>query len=314
MMHYIQNTLDGVWQNFLLWVDTSKNHKEDMSSERFNWVRNIPFLLLHLLALLAFFVDFSITALALCLACYFVRMFAITGFYHRYFAHKTFKTSRTVQFIFALIGNMSAQRGALWWAAHHRAHHQYSDTEKDLHSPKQRGFWWSHMGWFTCDASFAAPKQRIKDWVKFPELVWLDRFDAFAPILMIALLFGFGELVGYLWPSLNASGVQWVVWGFFVSTVLLSHGTFTINSLGHVWGKRRFDTKDDSRNNGFLALITLGEGWHNNHHRWSASARQGFYWWEVDITYMLLKAMSYVGLVWDIKPVPQKVLDEGRVR
>lgn len=301
-----------VSNNLMQWFDTSIDYKEDMSSERFNWLRNVPFILLHLLALLAFWVEFSPVAIVVCLLSFWLRMFAITGFYHRYFAHKTFQTSRVVQFLFALIGNMSAQRGPLWWAGHHRAHHKYSDTEKDLHSPEQRGFWWSHMGWFTCDASFATPKERIKDWLKFPELVWLDRFDSFAPFLLIGLMFVGGQLASWLFPSLETSGLQWVVWGFFVSTVLLSHATFTINSLGHVWGKKRFKTNDDSRNNGVLALITLGEGWHNNHHRWSASARQGFYWWEIDITYIILKLMSYVGLVWDIKPVPQKILDEGR--
>ncbi|MBE0482376.1 MAG: acyl-CoA desaturase [Bacterioplanes sp.] len=302
----------SVWRNILRWFDSDAQADEPMTSTEFNWVRVLPFIILHLLCLVALFIDVSTTAIVVCLGLFWLRLFAITAFYHRYFSHRSFKTNRFWQFIFALLGNMAAQRGALWWAAHHRCHHQHADTDEDLHSPVKRGFWWSHMGWFTCDASFKTQYHRIKDLAKFPELRWLNRYDGFAPLLLIALLYGIGEWLAYSAPQLATNGLQLVVWGFFISTVMLFHATVTINSLGHIWGKKRFATQDESRNNAFLALLTLGEGWHNNHHRWAVSTRQGFYWWEIDITYYILKIMSWLGIVWDLNPVPKHVLEEGR--
>ncbi len=298
--------------NIVRWFDSYAGAEENMTSTEFNWVRVVPFILLHLACAGVLITGTSTTAVVVCLALFWVRMFAITAFYHRYFAHRSYKTNRFWQFIFALLGNMSAQRGPLWWAAHHRAHHQHSDTEEDLHSPVQRGFWWSHMGWFTCDASFRTQLHRIKDFARFPELRFLDRYDSFAPLLLIVLLFVSGEALAAWAPQLETSGLQLVVWGFVISTVFLFHATVTINSLGHIWGSRRFNTKDHSRNNALLALLTLGEGWHNNHHRWAVSARQGFYWWEIELSYMVLKAMSWVGIVYDLSPVPRQVLEEGR--
>ena len=242
---------------------------------------------------------------------YFVRMFAITGFYHRYFSHRTFQTSRFVQFVFAVWGNTAIQRGALWWAAVHRHHHKHSDDEHDAHSPRQRGFWWAHIGWMTTSKNFPTDYATIKDLAKYPELVFLNRFDLIVPALFGASLWGLGAAMNYFWPSLGTSGAQIFVWGFFVSTAVLLHGTLFINSLAHVWGRKRFRTDDDSRNSMLLALITLGEGWHNNHHRYMASARQGFYWWELDITYYLLKVFAWCGLIWDLKPVPQSIYAEA---
>lgn len=299
-------------KDIISWFDSEASETDNMTSEHINWLRVIPFALVHIIALAAFFVDAPATALITCAVLFWLRLFAITGFYHRYFSHKSFKTSRLVQFIFAFIGNMSAQRGPLWWAGHHRIHHQHSDQSDDLHSPRQRGFWWSHMGWFMCDASFKTPKDKIKDFLKYPEIVWLNRYDSFAPFLLIGVLLIAGELLAAFAPSLNTNGVELTIWGFFVSTVLLFHSTVTINSLCHVWGSRRFNTRDDSRNNALLALLTLGEGWHNNHHRYSGSTRQGFYWWEIDITYMILRVMSWLGLVWDLRAVPERVLKEGK--
>lgn len=304
----------SLMRNILRWFDSWAGADEELTSTEFNWVRVLPFIALHLACLAAFFIDVSTTAIVVCLGLFWLRLFAITAFYHRYFSHRSYKTNRFWQFIFALLGNMSAQRGPLWWAAHHRAHHQHADTEEDLHSPVQRGFWWSHAGWFTCDASFRTQLHRIKDFARFPELRWLDRYDAFAPALLVALLYGGGELLAHYQPQLNTNGVQLVIWGFFISTVMLFHATVTINSLGHIWGSKRFNTNDESRNNPFLALLTLGEGWHNNHHRWAVSCRQGFYWWELDITWMILKAMSWVGIVRELNPVPAHVLAEGRLK
>lgn len=297
--------------NITRWFDSYAGNDAPMTSTQFNWVRVIPFLILHLACFAAFWTGVSTVALVTCLGLFWLRMFAITAFYHRYFAHRSYKTNRFWQFIFALLGNMSAQRGPLWWAAHHRAHHQHSDTEEDLHSPVQRGFWWSHMGWFTCDASFKTQLHRIKDFARFPELKFLDRFDSFAPLLLIVILYIAGELMAAFAPGMNTNGAQMVVWGFVISTVILFHSTVTINSLGHIWGSRRFKTKDGSRNNGVLALLTLGEGWHNNHHRWAVSARQGFYWWEIDMTHYGVVLLSWLRVVWDIRGPGPTVLHEG---
>ncbi|APR66233.1 acyl-CoA desaturase [Thalassolituus oleivorans] len=302
----------SLWKNVQRWIDSSIDNDEPMTSTEFNWVRTMPFIILHLACFGVLVTGVSTTAVVVCLALFWLRLFAITAFYHRYFSHRSYKTSRPAQFIFALLGNMSAQRGPLWWAAHHRAHHQHADTDDDLHSPVKRGFWWSHAGWFTCDASFKTQMHRINDFAKYPELRWLDRYDIFAPMLLLALLFVAGELLAAFAPALETNGLQLIVWGFVISTVILFHSTVTINSLGHIWGKKRFNNKNESRNNAILALLTLGEGWHNNHHRWAVSARQGFYWYEIDITYGILKVMSWMGIVWDLSPVPAHVLEEGR--
>ena len=292
----------------LRWVDAEADQGDPTSAD---WVRKAPFVVLHLSCLLVLAVGWSPVAVAIAGALYLVRMFAITAFYHRYFSHKAFKTSRVVQFLGALIGVASVQRGPLWWAAHHRAHHRHSDTEDDVHSPVQTGFLHSHMGWIFEGRNFRTRTELVKDFARFPELRLLDRFDLVAPLLAIPALYGLGAWLAATWPQLGTSGMQVLVWGFSVSTVVLYHMTFTINSLAHRWGSRPFETKDDSRNNPLLALFTLGEGWHNNHHHYQASARQGFRWWELDPTYYVLKVMSWVGLVWDVKPVPRRVLERG---
>lgn len=275
-------------------------------------VRCIPYLAMHLCCLFALSVGVSPLAIGVAVGAYLVRMFAITGFYHRYFSHRTFKTSRFWQFVFAFIGACSVQRGPIWWAAHHRFHHRHSDTAKDPHSPHMFSFFWSHTAWFMSHRHFSTRSGLVKDWTEYPELRILDRFDILAPTLYALALFGIGEWLAAYHPSWGTDGWQLLIWGFCISTVVLYHATFSINSLAHRWGTRRFDTKDHSRNNGFLALITLGEGWHNNHHRYPGSVDQGFYWWEVDITSMILKGMSRLGMVWDLKPVPEKILKEGR--
>lgn len=264
----------------------------------FDKIGLIPFVLCHVAVLGAFFSGVTWQAVLVCIALYWVRMFGVTAGYHRYFAHRSFETSRPVAFVLAFLAQTTAQKGALWWASHHRAHHLYSDTERDLHSPRQHGFLHAHLGWIfqtTDDTDW----KRIRDFAKYPELVWLDKYYLVPPTLLaIAVFLVFG------WSGLFI--------GFFLSTVLTWHGTFFINSLAHVWGKRRFPTKDDSRNNFVLALITMGEGWHNNHHHHMQSARQGFYWWEVDLTYYLLVGLEKLGMIWNLKRPPAAVLEAGR--
>ncbi|MGE3724893.1 MAG: acyl-CoA desaturase [Candidatus Sericytochromatia bacterium] len=262
------------------------------------------FILMHLACLGAFFVGVSPVAVAMAVALYLIRMFAITAFYHRYFSHRAFKTSRWAQFLFGFLGATSAQQGPLWWAEKHRHHHKYSDMPEDLHSPLQSGFFMSHIGWVPLLKNVGTDYRKIPDLAKFPELVWLDKNHILPPVILAGSLWGLGSVLEHFWPALGSNGMQMLVWGFFVSTVVLYHGTFTINSLCHVWGSRRYATKDDSRNNFWLALITLGEGWHNNHHYYATSARQGFFWWEIDISYYLLRLLGVLGIVWDFKQVP----------
>jgi stearoyl-CoA desaturase (delta-9 desaturase) len=293
------------WVSLLRWFDNSTGeelHEDD--AQRIDWLRVIPFIGMHIAAGFAVVVGFSWFAFGVAVALYALRMFAITAFYHRYFSHKSFKTSRPVQFLFALIGTASVQRGPLWWAAHHRSHHRHADTEQDVHSPVTQSFFRSHMGWFLTRSGFRTDTSRIPDLVKFPELRLLDRFDVLVAIALATALFLLGGYLERSHPELGTNAAQLLIWGFFVSTVVLFHATVSINSLAHRFGTRRYATDDNSRNNGLLALITFGEGWHNNHHHFPASARQGFFWWEFDFTWYVLKVMSWLRLVWDLKPVP----------
>ncbi len=255
---------------------------------------------MHFGAVIALWMGARPIDLAICFGLYFIRMFAITGGYHRYFSHRGYKTSRAFQFLLALIGTTATQKGPLWWAAVHRRHHRESDTVRDVHSPVQRGFWWSHMGWIIANEHEEYDPSEVKDLYKYPELRWLDRYHVI-PVLVL------------LGTCTAVAGLRGLCWWYCVSTVLLMHGTFTINSLSHVWGHRRFNTSDDSRNNPILALVTLGEGWHNNHHRYMQTANQGFYWWQVDIAYYIIKALSFVGITRELRLPPQRILDEGRL-
>ncbi|WP_428992430.1 acyl-CoA desaturase [Rhodanobacter denitrificans] len=295
------------------WFDTSAAVTIDESREdRIDWLRAAPFIVMHLACIGVIWVGVSPIALIVAATLYAVRMFALTAFYHRYFSHRTFQTSRVVQFGFALIGASCVQRGPLWWAAHHRHHHRVTDTPDDPHSPRVHGFLWSHVGWFLTPRNFRTDLARVPDLAKFPELRWLDRFDIAIPVLLAMALYGLGTLLQHVAPQLGTTGGQLLTWGFFVSTIVLFHATVTINSLAHRFGKRRFDTKDDSRNNVWLALLTFGEGWHNNHHFFPGSSRQGFRWWEVDLTWYGLKLMSALGLVHGLKAVPAWVLARSR--
>jgi len=283
-------------------------------ADRVDWKRCIPFIILHIGCLAVFWVGFSWTALVAAVLLYAVRMFAVTAFYHRYLSHRSYRTSRPMQFLFAVLGNSSCQRGPIWWASVHRHHHKHSDEAVDPHSPRMHGFLWSHIGWLTSEKNFPTDYSRVPDLAKFPELVFLNRFDQIVPLAYGALIWLAGWLMEQYAPGLGTNGPQLFVWGFFISTVVLLHATFFINSLAHVLGSQRFETGDDSRNNFALALLTLGEGWHNNHHRFAHAARQGFYWWEVDISYYLLKLMSWFGLVWDLRAVPESVYAEARTQ
>jgi stearoyl-CoA desaturase (delta-9 desaturase) len=267
----------------------------DTDLDRPQWVKSIPFLLVHGVALATpFLVPPTWRLAGLALAVYSVCMFGITAGFHRYFSHRAFRTGRAFQFVLALLGTLSVQKGVLWWAAHHRDHHRYSDGEMDVHSPVQRGFWWSHVGWILAARYDRTRSDRVKDLTRFPELAFLDRFAVVVPLSFAAALFA-------------AGGLPAILWGFFVPVVVAWHVTFSINSVAHVLGSRRYPTADDSRNNPILALLTFGEGWHNNHHFYATTANQGWFWWELDITYLALRALSVTGLVWDLRTPPPHV-------
>lgn len=253
----------------------------------------IPFIAIHLAVFGALWSGVTLGAAIACAALYFVRMFAVTAGYHRYFSHRTFRTSRPFQFILAVLAQTSAQKGVLWWAAHHRRHHKHSDELQDPHSPVQRGFWYAHVGWIF-DHTGETDERMVRDLLRYPELRWLNRYYLVPPTVLALLLLA----------TLGWSGF---FVGFMLSTVLLWHGTFVINSLAHVIGRRRFATKDESRNSLILALITLGEGWHNNHHRYPGSTRQGFRWWEIDVTYYVLRALQALRIVWDLREPPDRI-------
>ena len=257
------------------------------------------FLLVHLAALGVFALGFSWTGVALCLGSYFLRMFAITAGFHRYFSHRTFRLARLPQFLLALLGQTAAQKGVLWWASNHRHHHRYSDRPEDIHSPLQGGFWWSHMGWILSPDCAPTDLSRVPDLAKYPELRWLDR-NEYLP----TIVYGVGLFLAFGWTGL--------FYGYFLSTVLLWHGTFSINSVMHVFGRRAFATTDDSRNSFLFALVNMGEGWHNNHHWAPGSAAQGFRWWQVDATYALLWLGERLGLVSELRRPPERWREAAR--
>jgi stearoyl-CoA desaturase (delta-9 desaturase) len=249
----------------------------------------IPFVLLHLAVGTVFFYPPNRQWLLWLAATYCLRMFGITAGYHRYFSHRSYRLGRIGQFLMAFLAQTSGQKGVLWWAAQHRHHHRNSDLEEDIHSPWQRGFWWSHAGWILSNEHDSYDPKKVADLARFPELRWLDRYHL-VPTALFALI------------VLLIGGPGAFVWGYIVSSVVLYHCTFAINSLAHLFGTRRFDTPDQSRNNWLLAVLTFGEGWHNNHHFSMGSCRQGYRWWEIDVTYWVLKAMALIGLVRDVRP------------
>jgi stearoyl-CoA desaturase (delta-9 desaturase) len=270
-------------------------HETDHGHDDIVYPSAIPFILVHLACIAAIWSGITWQAVVIGVVLYWLRIFAIGAGYHRYFSHRAYSTSRVFQFILALLAQTSAQKSVLWWAAKHRHHHLHSDTGQDVHSPRQTGFLYSHVGWIFARRNASTDLIKVDDLARYPELKWLHRLELLPAIALGTLCF---LIAG--WPGL--------VVGFFWSTVLVYHATFCINSLAHVRGKKRYVTGDDSRNNWLLALFTMGEGWHNNHHAYQSSVRQGFKWWEIDPTYYVLKTLSFVRVVWDLKTPPAQVL------
>ena len=276
---------------------SSDEYPRWLDDKHYELIGAIPFLFFHLSVIGIYWSGVTTEAIICCVTLFLIRMWGVTGGYHRYFSHRTFETSRIFQFILAFIAQTSAQKGVLWWAAHHRRHHKYSDRKGDIHSPIRDGFFFSHVGWLFIVGCPNTDYARIQDFAQFPELRLLNRLWVLPPLLLglsVYLLLG--------WSGLFV--------GFFLSTIAVFHSTFFVNSLAHIFGKRRFNTKDQSRNSFLLSILTLGEGWHNNHHHYQSSARNGFYWWEIDITYYILKILGWLGLIWNIRPVPSQILQK----
>ena len=260
------------------------------------------FWLVQASALLVLLVPFTWPLLALWAVSHFLRAMGLTLAFHRYFAHRAFQMNRLARFVWTFVGTAAMQKGPLWWAGHHVNHHRYADRDGDPHSPMVSGFYYAHVGWFLNDAKhdrIAATNPVIRDFSKFPEISFLNTYFFVPPLLLAVVLF-------------LAGGMPWLVWGFCLPTMTLAHATFAINTVNHMFGSRRFDTIDESRNNVLTAVFAVGEGWHNNHHRYQRAARNGFYWSEFDPTWYAIKAMQTVGLAWDVQPVPARIYEEAR--
>jgi stearoyl-CoA desaturase (delta-9 desaturase) len=249
--------------------------------------------LFHIIPFAGFFLPISFIDWIVCISLYFGRIFFIGAGYHRYFAHRTFKTSRVVQFLLAFLAQTSGQRGVITWASNHRHHHRFSDQKEDYHSPKQYGFWYSHIGWVLKDGS-ESDLSNVKDLLRYPELRFLEKYHLLPTILLALACYFYG-------------GWSMLVIGYFLSSLLVYHVTWSINSINHIWGNVRYKTTDTSKNNWFMSIISLGESWHNNHHYYQNSTRQGFFWYEIDITYYILKFLSLFHIVWKLNPVPEKI-------
>lgn len=272
------------------------------------WIGLIGFTLIQVGALIGiFFVPADVFSVSLAIFFYIIRMFGITGGFHRYFAHRSYKTSRVFQFILGILGTFAAQRGPIWWASHHRIHHRYSDQKQDVHSPSN-GLFQSHIGWIFMEKNLNIDWKYANDWKKFPELIIIDRLCYPLVGVFFILLWSIGSIANALFPSLHTSGFSCFFWAGLVSTTLLYHATFSVNSLCHIFGYRTYNTPDTSTNFWPIGILALGEGWHNNHHHYSASTRQGFKFWEIDISYMIIKSLSFFGIIWDIKRPPNHIL------
>ena len=289
--------------------------RDTKSNDKFsNAFKQYIFILVHLSCFLALWTGVSWVAALTCLALYVLRMFAITAGYHRLFSHRSYDTSRWFQFVMAWLGASSAQKGPLWWAGHHRHHHKHSDTEEDVHSPITETIWWSHVGWVMSTQFVHSRPELVKDLSRYPEIRLVDHYHLVPPLVLAIGCYLFGVLLERTAPGLGTNGMQMLVWGFCISTVLLYHGTFLVNSAAHLIGRQRFHTGDQSRNSFWVAILTLGEGWHNNHHRYPGSEKQGFYWWEVDLSHYALTVLSWFGIVWNLRTPPERIYQEALER
>ena len=285
-------------------------YENRLPGERLSLIVSLPFLSVHIGAIYALTVSPSLFALFIVGLMYFIRMFGITAGFHRLFSHRSFKTNRLFQFFLAYSATCSAQMGPIWWASHHRHHHKYTEQIEDSHTPTLKGFFWAHVGWIMSPANSPTKEKYVEDLMKYPELIWLDKYHYFAPFSLAVFLYVLGEYMAVNYSQYNTNGMELLLWGFFVSTVFLYHATFMVNSVCHVFGHRTYDTKDESVNNLLVAILTLGEGWHNNHHAFPNSEKQGHKWYQIDICHYILWCLSKIGIVWNIREVPDDSIKE----
>jgi len=264
----------------------------------------------HIACFAFIYTGVSFVAVMTAFAMYVIRGIGVTGGYHRLLAHRAFKTSRFVQFLFALAGSLAVQGGPIWWVSHHRSHHRDTDTDEDIHSPVTRGMWKAHMGWMMTDEAFNENGANSRDLHKFAELKFLQRYYVWLVVLEMIGLFGFGSIWAWVFPESGTSGLQMLVWGFFISTVFTWHVTFMVNSVCHRYGSQPYDTKDASTNNFFVGVLGFGEGWHNNHHYYPNSARHGLRWWQLDTTWWLIRLLQVLGIVSEPK-LPKELREQS---
>ena len=268
----------------------------------------LPLILTHLACGLVLFAGTSKPALVVFIISSAVQLFGITTGYHRLLAHRSFKTSRTFRLVLAVCGVLAGQNGPLWWVGHHRYHHRHADRDDDAHSPRH-GLFWSHMGWLFSPLCVRVRRHLVTDLARCRELVLIERYSYAINLAYALSLYSCGRTWHAVDP--DANGLQFVVWGTIISTVFAYHAIWSANSICHRYGSRRYPLPDASRNNFFVSLITFGDGWHHNHHFCPYSARHGFRWWELDLNFAVLKLLSRVGLVWDLKMPPGSVAARG---
>jgi len=229
----------------------------------------------------------------------------VTMGFHRYFTHHSFKCKPWLRTTLAILGTMSGQGPLISWTANHRCHHRFSDTEGDMHSPLQpqktllgglKYFWFSHIGWMLpgVDASY---RRYAFDLIKDPKILWISQ--TYFRWLYLGLLIP-GVIAG-LWTMSIQGALMGILWGGLVRIGCTHQTTWAINSICHLFGKKTYPTKDNSRDNTFFGFLCLGEGWHNSHHAFPTSARHGLKWWQFDFTYVVIKFCEKMGLVWDVK-------------
>ncbi len=260
---------------------------------RIKWDILIGMIVIHAGALLAFW-TFNWKAFWLFVALQVVTSLGITLCYHRLLTHRSFQVPKWLEYVLTVCGLLALQGGPLKWVSTHRVHHAFSDRPNDPHSPN-KGFWWAHMLWlFAWDDLTDVPEKYLKfvtDLNRDPVHRFLERTNALWSFALGGILFAWG-------------GLPFLAWGFFARLVCVYHGTWLVNSASHLWGYQSYDTNEGSRNNWWVALISYGEGWHNNHHAYPHSAAHGLRWWEVDPTYFLIRLFGFFGLATNIR-MPQ---------
>jgi fatty-acid desaturase len=256
-----------------------------------NWPNLLFMILFHVLALAALFF-FTWKALAVAVVLWCVSIFFGIGIgYHRLLTHRGFKTPRLLRYFLTVCGTLALEGGPIYWIVNHRVHHQHTDRHGDPHTPEEGG-WWSHAGWVLHGTGLTGQTELIRQYapelLEDPFMVWISNYHWLPLTVLAVVLFALG-------------GLPWLLWGIFLRVTLGLHAVWFVNSATHMWGSRRFSTKDNSRNLWWVAVLTGGEGWHNNHHAYPVSARHGLAWYELDVNYYTIWLLGKLGLATQIR-------------